>query len=111
MRPEGPTQAQADYLVKKKKYIKVMPDVVEGDKEFRLRATVFLQSQPGHSLGLVVMATAKKSPPGIPRPWPSAALELAGRFRIRGLNYAIQHECPDGPIVRGWHEHLWTKPL
>lgn len=108
MRPEGPTQAEADYLVKEKKYIKTIPQVVEGEREFRIKANVFLSSSPGRQTGLVVMATAKKSPPGIPRPWPSAAFELGGHFRIRGLNYAIRHDCPSGPIVDGWHEHIWT---
>ena len=108
MRPEGPTEAEANYLVKEGKYIKVMPAVLEGENEFRMRAVVFRASTPGLPTGLVLMATAKKSPPGIPRPWPSAALELNGHFRIRGLNYAIRHDCPSGPIIEGWHEHVWT---
>ena len=108
MRPDGPTQAEADYLVKEKKYIRAMPDVIDGQKEFRIRANVFRVSAPGRPTGLVLVATAKKSPPGIPRPWPSSALELNGRFRVRGLNYAILHDCPSGPSVEGWHEHIWT---
>lgn len=107
MRPEGPTQAEADDFAKRKKYIKFMPQVVEGEREFRIKANVFSNSEPG-KVELVILATAKKSPPGVPRPWPSSVLELAGRFRIRGLNYAIRHDCPSGPIVNGWHEHLWT---
>lgn len=108
MRPEGPTEAEADYVVKERKYIKTMPEIREGDNEFRIKADVFRTSVPGRPTGLVLMARAKKSPPGIPRPFPSAALELNGHFRIRGLNYAIRHDCPSGPIVDGWHEHIWT---
>jgi len=83
-------------------------DVIEGQREFRMRANVFRASVPGRPTGLVLVATAKKSPPGIPRPWPSSALELHAHFRIRGLNYAILHDCPSGPSVEGWHEHVWT---
>jgi hypothetical protein len=101
MRPEGPTQAQADYLVKKKKYIKVMPDVVEGDKEFRLRATVFLQSQPGHSLGLVVMATAKKSPPRYSASLAQCCLRTCGSLPH------TRAELRDPARVSGWSNRSW----
>jgi hypothetical protein len=107
MRPNGPTQAEADYLVDEKKYIKAMPEVIDGAREFKMQAQVYSVAT-GRPTGLVLMATAKKSPPGLPRPYPSAALELRGHFRIRGINYAIRHDCPTGPIVRGWHEHIWT---
>lgn len=53
------------------------------------------------------MATARSSPPGIPKPNPSAALEWHGK-RIRGLNYEVWHDNPDGTIVKGWHEHVWS---
>jgi hypothetical protein len=107
MRPDGPTEVQAEYLVSEKKYIKTRPLVINGVREFQMRAEVYSVST-GRPLGVVIVATAKKSPTGIPRPFPSSALELRGRFRIRGLNYAIRHDCPTGPIVRGWHEHIWT---
>jgi hypothetical protein len=107
MRPDGPTEAQAEYLVSERKYIKTIPPIVGSSREFQMRADVYSVST-GRPCGLVIMATAKKSPSGIPRPYPSSALELRGRFRIRGLNYAIRHDCPTGPIVRGWHEHIWT---
>jgi hypothetical protein len=108
MRPEGPTEAEADYIVDERKYVKTIPPITEGEREFRMKANVFRVAHPGHPIGLVIVARAKKSPPGVPRPWPSAALELGGHFRIRGLNYAIRHDCPDGPMVDGWHEHIWT---
>ena len=57
--------------------------------------------------GLVVIAKARHAPPGVPHPPPSCALEWYGR-RIRGLNYELFHDNPDGSIVRGWHEHIWS---
>ncbi len=108
MRPEGPTAAQADALVKERKFIKQIPHVVDGLREYRMQAAVYVRSQPHKASGLVIMASVDKSPPGVPRPFPSVALEMAGRFRIRGLNYALRHDCPSGPIVYGWHEHIWT---
>ena len=57
--------------------------------------------------GLVVIAKAHEAPPGLPHPTPSAALEWYGK-RIRGRNYELWHDNPDGTRVRGWHEHLWS---
>jgi len=108
MRPEGPLAADVDALVKQRKFIKQMPSVIDGNNEYRMKAAVYLQSDPRMPTNLVIMATAQKSPPGIPRPFPSAVLEMAGRFRVRGLNYALWHDCPSGPIVYGWHEHIWS---
>lgn len=106
--PEGPTQAEVDSFISESKYIQTLPEVAEGEREDPLRAEVFRAANRGRPTGMVIMATAKKSPPVVPRPWPSAALELSGHFRIRGLNYAVRHDCPSGPIVQGWHEHVWT---
>ncbi len=57
--------------------------------------------------GLVVMAKLHQAPLGLPRPTPSAALEWNGK-RIRGINYELRHDNPDGTIVKGWHEHVWS---
>jgi hypothetical protein len=107
MRPEGPTQDEADALVKARKYIKELPRPKEGEREYKMVATVYsiATRQP---VRLNLIATAKKAPSGIPSPIPSAALELEGRFRVRGINWALRHDCPSGPIVYGWHEHIWT---
>lgn len=53
------------------------------------------------------MAKVHISPSGLPRLNPSSALEWHGK-RIRGLNKEIWHDNPDGSVVRGWHEHLWS---
>src|SRR6266436_2369543 len=69
---------------------------------------MFLNSDPSKPItGLVVIAKAHQAPAGLPRPTPSAALEWYGK-RIRGLSYEQWHDNPDGTIVRGWHEHLWS---
>ena len=57
--------------------------------------------------GLIAMAKVRQAPPGLPRLTPSSALVWFGK-RIRGLNYEIWHDNPDGSIVRGWHEHIWS---
>jgi len=108
MRPEGPTQDEADKLVKKRKYIRKWPIMIEGEREYRMIATVFRRSLPNRPCGLTIKAHVKKAPSGVPRSLPSCVLELAGRFRIRGIDYAVVHSCPSGPIVYGWHEHTWT---
>lgn len=105
------TKADVDYLIERAKFIrsipalprtKVMPDKIQ------LQARVFRKTDPTSPIpGLVVMATVRTAPPGIPRPNPSSALEWFGR-RIRGLNYEVWHDNPDGSLVRGWHEHLWS---
>jgi hypothetical protein len=57
--------------------------------------------------GLVVIAKAHQAPTGLPRPTPSVALNWYGK-RIRGLNREVRHDNPDGTVVRGWHEHIWS---
>lgn len=108
MQVQEPTTAEADYLVKEAKFIKAMPSVVRGEYEFRMQADVFRKGEPHKPTGLKIMARVKKAPSGIPKPYPSAALEYGGRYRIRGLNYEIWHDNPDTSIVRGWHEHIWS---
>ena len=107
MRPEGPIAADVDALVRERKYIKELPRVVEGHNEYRMKAVVYSRATRKPT-GAVIMATAQKSPTGIPKWFPSAVLEMNGRFRIRGINHALRHDCPNGPIVYGWHEHIWS---
>jgi hypothetical protein len=107
MRPDGPTKAEVDYLVRERKFIKEIPQIVEGRNEFRMQAVVYRKSAPKKATGIVIMATAKKSPPGLPRPFPSSALVMAGRFRVRGLNHELWHDNPDTTVVKKWHEHIW----
>lgn len=74
----------------------------------KIQAEVFKKSEPNNPIrGLMVMAKARQSPTGIPKPNPSSALEWHGK-RIRGLNYELWHDNPDGSIVKRWHEHLWS---
>jgi hypothetical protein len=69
---------------------------------------MFLKSDPSMPIsGLVVIAKAHQAPVGLPHPTPSAALEWYGK-RIRGLSHEQWHDNPDGTVVRGWHEHLWS---
>jgi hypothetical protein len=63
-------------------------------------ADLFRRSEPHRPVkGLVVIAKARPSPPGIPKPMPSSVLEFYGR-RIRGLNYEMWHDNPDGSRVK-----------
>jgi hypothetical protein len=71
---------------------------------FRMCSGNFNPKKPVN--GLVVMARVRYSPPGVPKPTPSSALEFYG-VRIRGLNYEVFHDNPDGTGVKGWHEHIW----
>lgn len=105
---QQPTRSEVDLFVKERKYISEMPRVVEGQHEYRMRAPVFVASIPNETTGVMIQATLKKAPPGLPRPYPSAAMEMAGGNRIRGINYRIWHDCPGGARVPGWHEHIWT---
>lgn len=67
MSAEGPTQAEVDYFIRESKYIQTLPEVAEGEREYRVRAQVFRAANPGRPTGMVIMATAKRSPPGVPR--------------------------------------------
>lgn len=103
------TKAEVEYLLAARKFIKAIPDlplIVTSPQ--RIQAPVFLKSEPNIPVrGLVIMATIRRAPPGLPKPLPSVALEWYG-VRIRGLNYEIWHDNPDGSVVRGWHEHVWS---
>ncbi len=57
--------------------------------------------------GLIVKARVKRRLPGLPRGKASCSLLWHG-CRIRGLDYEIRHDNPDGTVVRGWHEHIWN---
>ena len=106
------TKADVDYLVDAAKFIRFIPALpkprggVMPDK-LRIQAKVFRKAEPNNPItGLVIVATVRTSPPGVPKPIPSSALEWFGK-RIRGLNYEVWHDNPDGSVVRGWHEHVW----
>lgn len=91
------------------KFIRAIPQPRRiGDSRLEIQAAVFNKSEPNKPImGLVVKAKVHKPPAGLPRPTPSAVLEWHGK-RIRGLNYEVRHDNPDGSVVRGWHEHLWS---
>lgn len=106
------SKADVDYLVKEPKLIRFVPEIgslgIAPLKGWRLHSSIFRKSDPTKPIkGLVVIAKAHQAPPGIPDPTPSAALEWYGH-RIRGINYELRHDNPDGTSVRGWHEHIWS---
>lgn len=102
------TKVDVDHLVGASKFIKIIPPEEEKSTCYQMQARVYLAGQTQPEKGLIVMATAKKHLKGIGRPRPSSALVSHG-IRIRGLDYEILHDNPDGsPTVRGWHEHLWS---
>lgn len=105
------TKADVDYLVAAPKFIKEIPNRqflnVSLQTGWIIRAQVFSKAESRPVKGLVVIGTAHQAPVGLPRPTPSSALEWYGQ-RIRGLNYELWHDNPDGTDVRGWHEHVWS---
>jgi hypothetical protein len=110
--PDRFDKAEVDYLVAAAKFIRFTPKITFIDAKrqtgWRIQAEVFKKSEPGKPIkGLVVMAKANQAPAPLPHPKPSAALEWYGK-RIRGLNHEQWHDNPDGSIVKGWHEHIWS---
>jgi hypothetical protein len=110
--PKPSTTGEVDYLVGLPKVIKFIPKAVRLDREnhkgWEINARVFDKAKIAKPIpGLVVKAKAHEAPSGLPHPPPSAALEWFGK-RIRGINYELWHDNPDGSSVRGWHEHLWS---
>jgi hypothetical protein len=106
------TKADVDYLMAASGFIRSIPKVEFLDpirkKGWRIQAEAFRKSEPNKPVrGLVVVAKAHQAPTGLPPPTPSAALEWYGR-RIRGVNYELWHDNPDGSVVKGWHEHIWS---
>ncbi len=57
--------------------------------------------------GLVVMAKAS-SPGRSPRPIPKQHGPHVVRETNTRTNHEVRHDNPDGTIVRGWHEHMWS---
>ena len=100
-----------DYLVATPKFIRAVPPLQPSGSPpvvIRVHTLVFKTSEPNRPIGgLVVMAKARQAPSGVPKPPPSSALEWFGK-RIRGLDYEVWHDNPDGSIVKGWHEHVWS---
>lgn len=104
------TKADVDYMVAEAKFIREIPVVSCNSTASleRMQAPVFSKAAPSIAIrGLLMIATVHTSPTGIPRAIPSSVLEWHGR-RVRGVNYEIWHDNPDGTIIRGWHEHLWS---
>ncbi len=94
------------------KFIRAIPRVKHLDpvlcKGWKIESQVFNKADPTKPIkGLIVIAKAHEAPTGLPHPTPSAALTWHGE-RIRGLNYELWHDNPDGTNVRGWHEHVWS---
>ncbi len=113
MKPLTPefTKADVDYLVAAPKFIKEIPRQQflnpRARTGWKIYAAVFSKADSQPIKGLIVIAKAHQAPTGLPRPTPSSALEWYGK-RIRGLNYELWHDNPDGTLVRGWHEHIWS---
>lgn len=106
------TKGEVDYLVGLLKLVRVIPRPEFLNRQSRsgwlIEIRVFKKGDLRAPLpGLMVMAKAHQAPQGLPHPTPSAALLWHGK-RIRGLNREMRHDNPDGTIVRGWHEHLWS---
>ena len=105
------TKAEADYLVAAPKFIWVIPRHQFLDRTRKtgwlIQSLVFDAANPKEPIkGLVVKARLHQAPIGLPRLSPSAALEWYAK-RIRGINYELRHDNPDGTFIRGWHEHVW----
>lgn len=106
------TKADVEYLIATPKFIKAVPRVQLLDSVrktgWKMQSEIYSKADSNRPIvGLVIMAKCYQSPSGLPRPTPSSALEWHGR-RIRGLNYELWHDNPDGTIVKGWHEHIWS---
>lgn len=103
------TKARVDFLVAAKKFIKAIPlPPKESPAEFRIQAQVFKKAEPNDpEPGLIVIARVAKHLPGTVRHRPSTTLVWHG-IRIRGIDYEIWHDNPNGTVVKGWHEHLWS---
>jgi hypothetical protein len=106
------SKAEADYLVAAPKFIRAFPKRqflnARRMTGWLLQTRVFSASEPNEPIaGLVIKARLHQAPIGLPRLTPSAALEWYG-VRIRGINWELWHDNPDGTIVKGWHEHLWS---
>ena len=73
-----------------------------------MQAAVFLRAEPTNPIrGLIITARVARPLSGMRRHLPSSALQWRG-VRIRGLDYELRHDNPDGSTVRGWHEHVWS---
>jgi hypothetical protein len=106
------SKGEVDYLVALPKSIPCIPRTEFLNRTNRtgwiIQMPVFKKGDSSKPIpGLVVMAKAHQAPIGLPHPTPSAAL-LWHSKRIRGLNREVRHDNPDGSIVRGWHEHIWS---
>lgn len=100
-----------DYLVAAPKFIREIPRRQFLNTRLRtgwiVQSQVFSKADSKAIKGLIIIGKAHQAPIGLPRPTPSSALEWHGK-RIRGLNYELWHDNPDGTTVHGWHEHIWS---
>src|SRR5690242_7125801 len=103
------TEAEVDYLIRAKKYIFAIPDIKEEDGGwFAMRAEVRKKDDESWQRGgLMIYARVKKAISNVPRGLPSCVIQWHG-YRIRGVDYEVRHDNPDGQPVRGWHEHIWN---
>jgi hypothetical protein len=103
------TEDEVDYLVAAQKYIVVIPPIRQDFGGWSIIAAEVRRRDDINPVagGLEIRARTKNSFPGTPRGLPSCSLIWHG-CRIRGIDYEVRHDNPDGKSIRGWHEHIWT---
>jgi hypothetical protein len=102
-------KAEIDYLVAEPKFIKDLPPAVLQGNYRVIEAAVYRKGDPPVVIpSLIVNVRVPLPVAGVPIGVPGAALRWCS-YRIRGLDRETQHDNPDGSIVRGWHEHLWSQ--
>jgi hypothetical protein len=106
-RPQRFTESEVEYLLKEKKYILGLPQVKEQGGWLVMEADVKKKGDPNWQRGgLTIKARTKTDFPGVPKSSPTCFLQWHG-YRIRGVDYEVRHDNPDGNSIRGWHEHIW----
>jgi hypothetical protein len=102
------TKPDVDYLVDEQKFVKEIPKSWRKGNYTVMELRVFRRGELAMPIkGLFVTCRVVTPVSGIPRAIPSSVLEWHG-YRIRGMDREQQHDNPDGSIVYGWHEHLWS---
>jgi hypothetical protein len=101
-------KADVDYLVAEPKFIKDLPPAVVQENYRVIEAAVYRKGDPPVLVpSLNIYARVPLPIAGVPSAIPGAALRWYGR-RIRGFDQERRHDNPDGSVVWGWHEHLWS---